>query len=212
MQNRVYNVDLLYGREWGGRRFSGRWWAGLRSFEYEGNLIAGAWLNTSQPGLGFTDGTTLRLLSFRNTASGWGPTGIMEADFNFFGRVLQLYIQGQAAFVLEEVTADSGPFFTFVTSLGSGGSFQQPLPAQLTVTRDKTVWQTSGEIGLRVNLKFGLTFDLAYNVTGYLDAIILPAEIQIPGSAGQFGQGTTAIWNTQDLVYEGWRAGVGFQF
>jgi hypothetical protein len=212
LQNRVYNIDLLYGREWGGRRFSGRWWAGLRGYEYEGNLVGGAWLNVSQPGFGFTDGTTLRLLSFRQRATGWGPTGILEADFNFFNRVLQLYIQGQAAFVLEEVTADSGQFFTYVTSLGSTGSFQQPISAQLTESRDKSIWQTSGEIGLRVNLKFGLTFDVAYNVTGYLDAIMVPSQIQIADSAGQFESGAAAIWNTQDLVYEGWRAGVGFQF
>ena len=37
-----------------------------------------------------------------------------------------------------------------------------PIPTQLTESRDKSVWNTKAEVGLRFRFKAGLEFDLAY--------------------------------------------------
>ena len=67
---------------------------------YEGNLLAGMWLNESPPGFGYTDDTFLRLLNFSQKMSGIGPTGLLEARWNFFNQHLQVYINGQVAFLM----------------------------------------------------------------------------------------------------------------
>ena len=62
LQNRAQHWDALYGNSWGPRTFRGRWWAGLRYFQYEGNIIGTGWLATTSPGYGFTDGSFLHEL------------------------------------------------------------------------------------------------------------------------------------------------------
>ncbi len=210
LENTAMHIDLLYGREFGRRRYSARWWTGLRYFAYEGNLLAGAWLGASPPGEGFTDGTNLRLLNFAQETTGFGPTGIMEADFNFLDKHLQFFVSGQAAFMLLDLEADSGTFFTVVSDPISAVVF--PAEGNLNQSRTKSAWQTAAEGGVRYHLKNGLHFELAYNITGYLDVVINPPLIQIPQSLIEAAQGTSAVFNTQDLVSDGWRAGIGFQF
>jgi len=87
-----------------------------------------------------------------------------------------------------------------------------PLPAQLEEKRDKSVWNTKAEAGLRIKLKAGLEFEFSYMIQGYLDAIINPETIQIPATIGQAAQGVSAVYNTQDITLDAWRVGVGFQF
>lgn len=70
LQNRTQTIDAVYGRRFGQRRFSGRWWAGLRQFTYEGHMLSGAWLNTALPGEGYTDGALLRPLVINQDTSG----------------------------------------------------------------------------------------------------------------------------------------------
>ncbi len=212
LENRLQTVDLLYGRTWGGRRFSGRWWAGLRYFVYDGNVRAGAWLNTSQPGEGFTDGPLLRLLNFRQESTGLGPTGTMEANFNFFQKKVVLYLQASASFLLVDITADSGLFFTTLNT-PTQPFLIVPIEARLQSERDKSTWQTAAEVGARWNIGgSGVELEAAYYIRGYLDAVLLPSTIQIPTTLGQAGQGTSAVYNTHDIRIDGWRFGVGFQF
>jgi hypothetical protein len=153
-------------------------------------------------------------MSFYNETSGLGPTGILEVDFNFFDDRLAFYVLGQFAFVLADITVDSGPFSTLVLDQpqGSNAVYVIPIDAQLTATRNKSTWQDAGEVGLRVKMRNGLQIELAYHVTGFLDVILLPHEIAIPESRLEAAQGTSALYRTQDYVLDGWRAGIAFQF
>lgn len=213
MQNRVQTVDMLYGRTFGSRRFGARWWGGLRYFTYKGNIPGAAWLNTAEPGEGFTEGSFISLLNFPQKSTGYGPLGVLEADFKFFDDRLVLFVQGQASYMVLNIEVDTGPFKTFVQVLDPGRpEFTVPIDARLSVDRNKSTWQDRAEAGVRVNLKNGLQLELAYSITGYLDAVLLPNEIQIPGNVQESGQGTSALYNTQDLVFDGWTAGIAFQF
>ncbi len=82
----------------------------------------------------------------------------------------------------------------------------------MTEHRQKSVWQTAAEAGFRINLMDGLQFEAAYNISGHLDVVLMATEIVIPQGETSAGVGTSALYNTQDLVYDGWRAGVAFQF
>ena len=115
---------------------------------------------------------------------------------------------GQVAFMVMNLEVDTGEFFTVIEV----NNLITPANARLQTTRDKDSWQTMGEAGLRIHLKNGLSFELAYNISGFLDVVLTPPEIQIPGSQQEAGQGTTAIYNTQDIVTDGGRAGLSFQF
>ena len=87
-----------------------------------------------------------------------------------------------------------------------------PIAAQLGESQTKSTWQTGAELGLRVRLRNGLKLEASYGVVGFLDAILLPTQIRIPDNQQEAAQGTSAIYNTQDYVLQGWRAGIGFQF
>ncbi len=54
--------------------------------------------------------------------------------------------------------------------------------------------------------------EVAFFKTGYLDAILTPTELRIPQSAQELARGTSAIFATQDIVMDGFRGSVGFQF
>jgi hypothetical protein len=209
LQGSIQFADFLYGRTFGGRRYDARWWAGIRRFTYEGNVLAAAWVGAlGFSGSGFTDGTFLRLLNMRQTTEATGLTTSLESRFNFFDKRLQLYLTGQVAFMAMDLEVDTGEFFTVILVNG----LITPADARLQATRDKDSWQTMGEAGLRIHLKNGLSFELAYNISGFLDVVLTPPEIQIPENQLEAGQGTTAIYNTQDIVTDGGRVGLSFQF
>jgi hypothetical protein len=220
LDSQVQYVDALYGREFGGRRYSGRWWGGMRYFVYEGNVPAVAWL-----GERFTDGAFLRVLNFREETSGLGPSGFLEANFNFFDRRLVAYLQGSAAFQLANLESDTGPFFTLVRP--DAMSPLSPAFARLDTSRDKSTWQTGAEIGVRLRLDVGLEVELAYYIVGLLDSVLFPQSIQVPDGIEDVPgapldddgepldvrlSAVSALYSTQDLIFEGWRFGVGFQF
>ena len=211
MQNRAQTYDLVFGNVWGPRRVQGRWFGGLRYFTYEGNIPAGAWLFTPPTGDGYTDGSLLRLLNFSQSSQGLGPTGLMEVRFNFFDQVFQLYANGQATFIVMNIDMDTGLFLTLVESTGNIGA-KVPIEARLAESQTKSTWQTGAEAGMRLRFKNGLKLEVSYGIVGFLDAIMLPTQIRIPENQQEAAQGSSAIYNTQDYVLTGWRAGLGFQF
>ena len=210
MQNRAQTYDLVFGNVWGPRRFQGRWFGGFRYFQYDGNIPAAAWLMTPPIGYGYTDGAFLDILNFHQETRGLGPTGLLEARFNFFDQVLQFYLNGQASFVVTDIEFDSGRFTTLVIDTDNGLTI--PIDAQLSESQTKSTWHTGAEAGVRVHVLQGLTLEASYGVVGLLDAIVLPTTIRIPQSLQESEQGTSAIYNTQDYVLQGWRAGISYQF
>jgi len=201
LQNRIVTYDAVYGREFGGRRYSSRWWGGLRYFEYDGQLLSTAWLGGDSPGEGFTDGAFLRLLYLTQETSGLGPYGSWEADFNFFDKALQLYIRGEAAFTFNSMSMDSGPFFQILNETTGA-----VLPDRLSKDLSKSTWQDKGEIGVRLRLKMGLELEVAYAMAGYLDIILMPDLLQL----GVTNENPQTF--TQDMVVETVHFGAGFQF
>jgi hypothetical protein len=213
LQNRVQTVDALFGREWGPRRIEGSWFGGLRYFAYEGTLLQGAWLRAPMAGgAGFTDGLAIRLMHPTQKSWGLGPTGSLGFQVNFFDRRVQLFMNGQFAFLLSEVETDTGPFFTLTAEGLPRNDEIYTAPARLTAERSRTSWQTGLEAGARLNLKLGLTLELAYFKTGFLDVVLTPTDLRIPLSLQEVGQGTSALYATQDLVLDGIRGSLAFQF
>jgi hypothetical protein len=208
LQNRAQTYDLLYGREFGSRRIGAQWWGGLRYFAYEGNLFSTAWLMSSSE-TGFTDNALLPLLAFSQETSGFGPTGIMEVNYKFFDERLRCYVRAQAAFLLADLKVDSGEFSTLVFS--DAGPIV-PIRARLTETRNKSTWNTALELGARYQMRNGVSIEAAVTRVGFLDAILLPDRIQIPVAPQEGGQGTSALYSTQDYNFDGYRLGVSFQF
>jgi hypothetical protein len=141
---------------------------------------------------------------------GFGPTGVLEADFKMFDERLEFYLQGQIAFMMLDLEMDSGPFLTYVTE--TTNLVTVPVDGYLRETRNKSTWQDAAEVGVRVHLKNGLQLEVAYNITGLLDVVLLPTDIQIPSNLLEAPQGSSALYNTQDYVLDGWRAGFAFQF
>lgn len=120
-------------------------------------------------------------------------------------------MMGQIAFMVLDIKSDSGPFSSLV--LNPTEPFTTlPASARLMKEQSKSTWQDAGEVGLRIKLKNGLGFELAYNITGYLDVIALPSKLRIPQNPQEAPQGTSATYRTQDLVIDGWRVGMSFQF
>ena len=214
LQNRINTYDFVYGREFGGRRFGSRWWGGLRYFEYEGQMIATAWLNTGQsvpggssgaPGEHFTDGSFLPFLNITQTTTGFGPVGSWEADFNFYNRALPLYIRGEAAFTFNSMEMDSGTFFQVIDE-GPSGLPAQILEDRLVKKLDKSSWQDRAEIGARLYMKNGLQFEIAYSIAGFLDFVLLPDLLQV----GVTNEAPQTV--THDFIFDTLHVGAGFQF
>ena len=201
LQNRIQTWDVVYGREFGKGRYTSRWWGGLRYFEYQGNLLAGAWLTSGHVGDGFTDGSFLRLLNIEQDTSGIGPVGSWEVDFNFYERGLQLFLRGEAAFMVNKMEMDSGPFF-HVLSSSEGTIINDRVESSL----DKSTWQDRLEGGARIYLKNGLEFELGYSIAGYLDVVLFPDRLLVnsPNTRPQIA--------TQDIIVQTVHVGAGFQF
>ena len=211
MQNRVQTYDFVFGNVWGPRRVQGRWYGGFRYFLYEGNIPAGAWLYSQPDGDGYTDGSLLRLINFSQKSEALGPTGLLEVRANFFDQIFQIYANGQATFVVMNIDMSTDLFMTLVDSTGPIGA-KIPIAASLSEKQTKSTWQTGAELGIRVRLHNGLKLEASYGIVGFLDAIMLPTQLRIPDNQQEAAQGTSAIYNTQDYVLTGWRAGIAFQF
>jgi hypothetical protein len=213
LENRIQTLDLVYGRDFGPRRIQGRWWTGLRYYAYEGTLLQSAWLRNLSFSQGFTDGQVVRLLTLNQKASAIGPTGSLGFNVNFFNQKLQLFTNFQIAFMLADVEVDSGEFFFLVPSnAGSTNDTLISFPARLAADRSRTNWNTHADAGIRLNIKGGLSIEMTYFIDGFLDTLLTPAEIRVPGSVQSGPQGISALFSTQDFVIDGWRASVAFQF
>jgi hypothetical protein len=145
--------------------------------------------------------------SDRTSAS---PTGSWEIDANFFDRRLQIYGKAQVAFILSTIEVNSGPFVTMTEE--TGGTSILLADANLSESREKSVWNTAVEVGLRYTFFRSLTVEVGYHRAGFLDAIILPSQIIVPEKEQTIPNGTSALYGTQDYRVEGWHAGLGFQF
>jgi hypothetical protein len=217
MQNQIVTWDAVYGREFGGRRFSSRWWAGARYFQYEGQVLANAWLNpqgAAPTATGFTDQSFLPLINISQKTTGWGPVGTWEAHFNFFNKGLVFYLRGTAAYTFNSLHAKSNTFFSVLELVGDRVVLA---PVQLDAQRDKSTWQTAGGLGVQINLRNGFDFELGWERRGYLDTVLLPNTINIPTLAGQIEPNDpvatiSALYSSQDIVIDAWHAKVGFQF
>jgi hypothetical protein len=212
LNNQVQTFDLVYGREFGRRRVSSRWWGGLRYFEYTGQIAAPAWLMSGQfaAGVGYTDSTFLKMLLLSQESKGLGPTGAWELDVNFFDRRLVLYLRGQASFIFSTIEVDSGPFVTMVKNTSLDTILL--VNGRLNESREKSVWQTALEIGARYTFFQALTVEVAFFRAGFLDSIILPAQIIVPEKEQTLSDGVSALYGTQDYKVGGMYAGLAFQF
>jgi hypothetical protein len=218
LNNNILTWNALYGREFGGRRFSSRWWAGLRYFEYTGEALAAGWLNAvdSTGGTGFTDHVFLRLIGLAQETSGWGPTGSWEADFNFFNKGLVFFVRGDVAFTFNSLEVDSGNIFALLPTVGGVGP-TKAAPVRIHESREKSSWQVAAVVGARVRLADGFEFELGYTDRGYLDTALFPSQMTIPILPGQVvpndPEGTmSALYASQDVEITYWHALVGFQF
>ncbi len=214
VQNRLQTWDGLYVRGFGGRVWSGRWSTGLRYLVYEGNIPATAWLSVapSFPGDHFTDGAGLRLLSFSQKTTGWGPTGSLAVECHLFRRRLTLYGESRFAFLLEDLETDSGDFYTLVRLSSGGVDLLAIAPARLENSVSKSTWNFGGEIGARLRIVDGFGINVAFNRTAYQDTVLLPFAITIPATGAEVSQGTVGLFHTKDLRYDSVRLGLTFQF
>lgn len=209
MQNRLQTYDLLFARTWGGRRIWGNWSAGLRHLVYRGNIPTALWLNSvNDPGLGFTDGEVNRLIAINQDATGWGPTGTAGVNFGFARRRLVLYAELGASFLLQDVSADTGEFFTYTAE----SSTLFGAPARLRKKVSKSTWNTQGEIGAQVRILEGTHLLVSFRRTAYMDVLNIPVEINTPSRIGQASQGATAVFNTRDIRTDVFNVGLSFQF
>jgi len=211
LQNRVHTADVMYGRVFGPRRVEGSWFGGMRYFAYEGTLLQGAWLRAPSTGSGYTDGALIRFLHPTQKATGVGPTAALGFNVNLFDKRVQMFLNGQFGFLISQIETDTGRFFTVTTSSASDMEIITA-PARLTADRSRTSWHTHLDGGFRFNVKKGLILEVAYYVDGYLDSVLTPTELRVPKTSQEIGAGTSAIFATQDIVIEGWRGSVGFQF
>jgi hypothetical protein len=210
LQNRVQTYDLFYERRFGGRKTRAFWTAGLRNYQFEGNVPAGAWLNQDFPGIGYTDGGTLRLLTLNQKASGFGMIFSIELQHGFFRDRVVIFGEARSAFVLQQLEVDSGQFFTLVRK--ARGSTFLTVPASLNEDTSKSSWQPSLEVGLSVKLVEGLHIYFSYLLNSYQDVVLLPVTITIPQNPFQAAQGVSAVYNTHDLQYDGGVFGVTYQW
>lgn len=210
--SRADTLDFLYQRDFGGRRVSGRWDVGARSFRYQGNIPAAAWLTSASgvPGQGYTDGLEVRLLNFFEETSAIGPTFSLEVQFHFFKKRLQLYAKSRGSFFSETLKSDSGDFYSLARDLTNGAWY--PAPARLTRELSKSVWNFGAEAGVRLRLVEGLWLNLGYSHQAFQDAILLPVQISVPANVDQVGQATVGVYRTQDLTFKTIKGGISFQF
>lgn len=211
--NKTQTYDLLYGREWGGRRIWGNWSAGLRHFEYSGNIPTGVWLislGNAPPGYGFSDGLGNPILVFQQETKGTGPTGSGGINFGFWRRRLVLYAEARVAFMVQDLSTDSGEFLTYAYE-NTTDSFI-PLPAHLQHSISKSTWHVHGEIGARVRILENTHLMLAFRRTSYMDSVLLPVTLIVPDNPQQASQPATAQFNSRDINTDSLTLGLSYQF
>jgi len=210
--NRIQTWDLIYRREFGGLRIRSRWTAGVRYLSYEGAIVTPFWLTgQSDPaGFGYSDGVQNGFIVMQQTTTGLGPVGSGEIQFNFFRQRLILYGLVQAAFLIESLDADSGPF-TYLALNPDNQSFF-PGSGEIRDSVSKSSWNAGVELGLRVKLFEGFHLIADWNRTGYLAAMLLPNSLSIPTGPIQVPLGTTARFISRDFQVTSVNVGLSLQF
>jgi len=212
--NRFQTWDLYYRREYGGVKIRSRWTAGIRYLDYAGSIATPSWLTGTlgTPGFGYSDGIFNDLIVMQQSTTGWGPMGSGEIQFNFFRKRLSLYALAQVAFLLETLEADSGAFTYLTRDTSATPTAYFPGYGRIGNTVSKSGWNTTFEVGARVKLLEGFHLIVDWNRTGYLDTLLLPNDLSLPGNAGQTSLGTTARFTSRDFVYSAFNVGLSFQF
>ncbi len=210
MQNSVQTYDLQYRRWFGGRRYGGVWSAGIRYMEYGGNIPATFWISNANDQFGWTSGGFQNPLIFTQETTGIGPTASLGFEIKYFRDRLQLFGEGRLSFLFQSMATDSGDFFALLQD-PAGGTLLS-VPATVSSEFDKDVWNVSAEAGVRVQVLSGLFFELAYSVNSYHDTVLLPTQLTIPDVLARIGQPIGGVFRSQDLVYEGVRSSLSFQF
>lgn len=211
--NKIQTIDLLYGREWGGRRIWGHWSAGLRHLKFSGNIPTSAWLISlgaqATPGFGFSDGLVNPIIVWNQDTEGLGPTGSGGVNFGFARRRLVLYAEARFAFLIQDLTADSGDFFTYVFD---SVDTLYTVPARLEQSLSKSVWNVQVEVGGRLRILPNTHLLLSYRTASYMDAVLMPVTLIVPDNPGQAAQGTTAQFNSRDFKTQVLNLGISYQF
>jgi len=138
-----------------------------------------------------------------------GPTVSMSWDIKFFEEKFKIFVRGQSTLAITNVEVESSPFLTYV--FDSSG-FLESADGMLTEDRSKSTWSNELDFGLAFAFENGIGLEIAYGIVGMLDAYLLPTNIRIPALEIEQGQGTSAIYNTQDYVLNTVRAELSFQF
>lgn len=215
MQNQFQTIDLVYRRGWGGPRLGGRWFAGARYFNYEGNLLATAWLTgsgQSAGGVGFTDGSGINLMAFSQDTTGGGPVGSLGVFGRFFRERLELYGDVGLAFVLAKTEAESNRFSSLLGDPLSGGALLTTASGRISEEIDKDVWHVMSEVGLNWGIVGGLSLNAAYYVYGFHDAVVVATDLSVPENPTQINRGAAALFTTTDFRFDGYRLGLKYQF
>ena len=213
LDNKTATYDLLYSRDWGGRRIWGSWSAGLRHFEYSGNLATAAWLialGNAPSGIAFSDGLVNPLLIFSQKTSGTGPTGSGAINFGFWRRRLVLYAEARFAFLVQNLDTDSGDFVTY--GYQNTTDSLVPIPAHLSYSTSKSAWHVQGELGARLRILTNTHLLLALRRTSYMDAVFVPVTLIVPDNPQQASQSATAQFNTRDFLTDSLTLGLSYQF
>lgn len=215
LQNRLQTYELLYHRSFGGmsptRHVSGRWTAGVRHFVYEGNIPMPLWVSTVA-GI-FSEGALAKPLLVSQDTSGTGPAGSLEIQSHFFRRRLSPYVQARAAFLVQTLHSDTGRAYTLArTPQGTIPTYLYPAEMSLQEDLDKSSWQTGIELGVRWTAVPGVKVQLGYHLDSFQDVLLLLDRVNIPDIVPEASFGPNAIYVTEDLEFDGWFAGLGFQF
>lgn len=212
--SQVQTYDLIYRREFGGVRYHARWTAGVRYLDFQSVVPTTTWIvgAATIPGVGFTEGVQNQLLLLDQKTTGWGPVGSGEIQFNFFRRRLQLYGLFRAAYLNQEIKADSGAF-AFLTRDPSPGATDFVTNVG-RVERDvkKTSWNSSFEVGVRVKIVEGFHAFVEWHTSGYLDVMLLPTKLAFPANATQGAQAVGANFVSRDFDLSAAQLGLSFQF
>jgi hypothetical protein len=208
----LYTYDLYYRREFGGTRFHARWTAGGRYIDFNAALPMPIWNNVGAGigGVGYTEGIVNPLLVTQQSATGWGPLGSGEMQFNFFRRRLQLYGLARAAFIVQNTKLDSGTFEFLARDSGGGGTV--PRQGHFDASIDKSTWNSTFEAGVRFRILPGFHVFADWNKSGYLDTLIVPTKLSLPANSGQVDQPIGASYKTEDIVLTTFQVGLSFQF
>ena len=212
MQNSLQTYDVQYRRWFGGRRYGGTWSAGMRYLDYGGNVPAAFWISNDNNQFGWTSGGFQNPLIFTQETTGFGPTASLGFEIRFFRDRVQLFGESRLSFLFQTMKTESGDFFTLLQDPAGGDSSLLSIPASVSSEFDKDVWNVSGEAGVRVQLLSGLFFEVAYAINSHHDVVLLPTQLTIPDVLARIGQPVGGVFRSQDLVFDGVRSTLSFQF